>query len=194
MKDRMNWYEWLQCSPGWYAKLPTTIGQGDTSLVAFGVKTLKAMGVPIQRRSICELMDRLRDPNGDPDRTRFAIIALGDFGPSAAEAVPVLGDIIRAGRRPSAVPRKASPTRIRPEPWRQRPWARSAGKVTRRRWPCWPAWSRPRVVFGSTSRVRTCTPGAEGAFGGACAVNALEDPRDRVRSSARDALARIGVE
>ena len=59
LRDRMNWYEWLRRGPGWIAFSPE-IGRGDTSLIAFGVRTLKAMGMSIRRRSIRELMDMLR--------------------------------------------------------------------------------------------------------------------------------------
>jgi hypothetical protein len=68
LRDRMNWWEALQRGPGSIAFSPE-IGRGDTSLIALGVRTLKAMGVSIQRRSLREPMDMLREPDGDPDRT-----------------------------------------------------------------------------------------------------------------------------
>ena len=41
VRDRMNWWEALQKEPG-YIAISFEINCGDTSLIAFGVRTLKA--------------------------------------------------------------------------------------------------------------------------------------------------------
>jgi HEAT repeat protein len=190
--DCMYWWEALQRGPGWIA-FGAEIGRGDTSLIAFGVRTLKAMGVSIQRRSIRELMTILREPDGDPDRTHCAIIALGDFGPSAAEAVPALADIIRAGE-------EADRRAFRSFAASDSPGALATvalGQIG--------AEGNPEALAilaglietpGSTvgldaaSELARLGPKAKPAV--PALVKALKDPREVVRSSAREALASIG--
>jgi HEAT repeat protein len=192
VRDRMNWWEALQRGPGCIAFSPE-IGRGDTSLIAFGVRTLKAMGVSIQRRSIRELLDMLREPDGDPDRTRCAIIALGDFGPSAAEAVPVLADIIRAGEEadrrasrsfaawdsPGALA-TATLGRIGAE-GNPEALAILAGLIET------PGWT---VGPHAASELARLGPKAKPAV--PALVKALKDPRPALQSAARQALASIG--
>ena len=51
----------------------------------------------------------VREPGADPHRRCCAIIALGEFGPDATEAIPVLDAAIGRTRRPFAGRRGASP-------------------------------------------------------------------------------------
>jgi HEAT repeat protein len=193
LRDRMNWWEALQRGPGWIA-FSAEIGRGDTSLIAFSVQTLKAMGVSIQRRSIRELMAMLREPDGDPDRTRCAIIALGDFGPSAAGAVPVLADIIRAGEEADRRASRrfavwGSPGALATAALGQigaegnpEALATLAGLIET------PGWSVGPHAASELARLGLKAKPAVPAL-----VKALEDPRPAVRSSAREALARISL-
>jgi HEAT repeat protein len=58
---------------------------GETSASSLCVRALKAMGEPVERRAIRELIGVLQDPDRDDDRKRGAITALGEFGSEAAE-------------------------------------------------------------------------------------------------------------
>jgi HEAT repeat protein len=72
----------------------------DTSLIELGVRELKGMGVSVEQRSIHDLIAIVREPDGNLDRRRSAIIALGEFGPAAAEAIPDVADVTRAWEKP----------------------------------------------------------------------------------------------
>jgi HEAT repeat protein len=58
---------------------------GDTSVVAHGVRALRAMGPSVEQQAIRDLAAVLQDPAEDDDRKRGAIAALGEFGPGPAE-------------------------------------------------------------------------------------------------------------
>jgi HEAT repeat protein len=66
------------------------MAESDWSLIELGVRALKGMGVSAEHRSIHDLIAMVREPDGDLDRRRCAIIALSEFGPAAAVAVPSL--------------------------------------------------------------------------------------------------------
>jgi HEAT repeat protein len=72
----------------------------DTSLIELGVQELIGMGVSVEHRSIHDLIAIAREPDGNLDRRRRAFIALGKFGPAAAEAIPDVADVIRAWEKP----------------------------------------------------------------------------------------------
>ena len=59
---------------------------GETSAIALCVRSLRAMGEPVERRSIRELIAVIQDSDQDDLRRRGAIIALGEFGSTAAES------------------------------------------------------------------------------------------------------------
>ncbi len=95
---RMSW--WLAVSR-WVAAKPIVIGpavEGRPSVIALGVKAIKAMGNSVERAAIRDLIAFVQDPDQPADRKRGAIAALGDFGPSAADAVPALVALIGARR------------------------------------------------------------------------------------------------
>ncbi len=58
---------------------------GETSVVALGVRALKAMGPGVERQAIRDLAAVLQDPAQDDDRKRGVIATLGEFGPGSAE-------------------------------------------------------------------------------------------------------------
>jgi HEAT repeat protein len=97
-KMRLNPFWWKSIREG-----RVYLGVGsyteDRSLIELGHWALQAMGASVEWRSIHDLVVTLREPDGNRDRRRVAIIALGEFGPDAAEAIPVLGDVIRAAER-----------------------------------------------------------------------------------------------
>jgi HEAT repeat protein len=72
---------------------------GSTSAVALSVRALESMSEAVQRRAIRELIAMVREPDLDDVRKRGAIIALGEFGPAAAEAIPAFAGVIRARER-----------------------------------------------------------------------------------------------
>ena len=193
VKQRLlDWWLWLreyQRHPGTIAK----IFQDDTSLIAAGIRTLKALGRQVKRRSIRDLMAVLREPDGDLDRKRRVIIVLGDFGPSAAEAVPVLAGVIRAGeeadRRASrSIAAWGSPGALATTALGQigaegNPEALAilAGLIET------PGWT---VGPQAASELARLGPKAKPAV--PALTKALKDPRQGVRSSAHQALAGIG--
>jgi hypothetical protein len=193
MRDRMNWWEALQIGPGCIAFCPKIGRTVPSGLIPLGVRTLKAMGASMERRSIREFIAMLREPDGDPDRTRCAIIALGDFGPSAAEAVPVLADIIRAGqeadRRDSRIfsawdsPGALATAALGQIGAEGNPEALAvlAGLIET------PGWTVGLHAARELARLGPKAKPARPAL-----VKALKDPREGVRSSAREALASLG--
>jgi HEAT repeat protein len=151
------------------------------------------MGVSMQRRSIRELKDMLREPDQNLDRTCCAIIALGDFGASADAAVPVLADNIRAGqeadRRASrsfaawdspAARATAALGQIGAE-GNPKALAILAGLIETPEWTVGPLAASELARLGP--KAKPTKPALE---------KALKDPREGVRSSAREALASIG--
>ncbi len=187
----LHWWLWLreyQRRPGTIAK----IFRDDTSLIASGVRALKGLGASVERRSVHDLVAMLQEPNGDPDRRRFVILVLGEFGPGAAEAIPVLADIIRTA---DEVDRRAS--RIYAAPGS--PGILSTAALARIG-----AEGNPEALAALASLIETpgCTVGHDAASElgrlGPMAkpavpalVKALKDPRPAVRSEARWALGRI---
>jgi HEAT repeat protein len=77
-------------------RFPDPNAPGETSLVALGVRALEAMGGAVEQRAIRELIAVIRDPAQADDRERGAVVALGEFGPGAAEAIPALVGVIRS--------------------------------------------------------------------------------------------------
>jgi HEAT repeat protein len=69
---------------------------GSTSAIALSVRALESMGEAVERRAVRELIAMVREPAQDDVRKRGAILALGEFGPAAADAVPTLAGVIRA--------------------------------------------------------------------------------------------------
>ncbi len=96
INSRMSW--WVAVS-SWITARSMVIGpavEGRSSVIVLGVKALRGMGKPVERESICELIAVVQDPNRPADQKRGAIVALGDFGPSAGQAVPALVAFVRA--------------------------------------------------------------------------------------------------
>ncbi|MHB1560030.1 MAG: HEAT repeat domain-containing protein [Isosphaeraceae bacterium] len=93
---RMSWWHTVS---QWMNGKPMVIGpvvEGRSSVIALGVKALRAMGRPVEQAAIRDLIAVVQDPNRAADQKRGAIVALGGFGPLAGEAVPVLVALIRA--------------------------------------------------------------------------------------------------
>jgi HEAT repeat protein len=102
----LRWWESLggrEGGPGFRRFLLGT-ARGEASAVALCVRALRAMGESVERRAIRDLIAVLQGPDGDPDRKRGAIVALGEFGPGAVAASPVLASVIRAGENPRRGP------------------------------------------------------------------------------------------
>jgi HEAT repeat protein len=59
---------------------------GETSVVALGVRALRAMGDAAERRAIRDLIAMLQNPDQDDDLKCRAITGLREFGPEMAEA------------------------------------------------------------------------------------------------------------
>jgi HEAT repeat protein len=98
LRNQLHWRESLgqrQGDPG-FQQFVREIQMGRTSLIEPGVRALKAMGAQVERWAIGELIATVREPGADPHRRCCAIIALGEFGPDATEAIPVLDAAIRA--------------------------------------------------------------------------------------------------
>jgi HEAT repeat protein len=66
------------------------------SRVDIGVGVLKVMGAAAEHGAIGELIAMARDPGVDTHRRHCALLALGEFGPDAVEAIPALVEVIRA--------------------------------------------------------------------------------------------------
>lgn len=170
-----------------------SIGEGHRSLIEFGVQTLKAMGASVERRSIREFMAMARKPDGDPDRRRRAIIALGEFGPSAAGAVPLLAEVIRAGQEAD---RRAS-RRFAARDSAEALATEALGKIAAEGQPEalavlaglieTPGWT---VGPDAASELARLGPKAKPAV--PALRKALSDPRQSVRFEARRALDSIG--
>ncbi len=73
---------------------PDLVNLRETSVVALGVRALKAMGPGVEQQAIRDLAAVLQDPAQDDDRKPGAIAALGEFGPGPAEPAlrPALDD------------------------------------------------------------------------------------------------------
>jgi HEAT repeat protein len=95
---KLIWWESVRERP--HGGLMLCMLDCDTSLIELGVRELKGMGVSVEHRSIHDLIAIVREPDVNLDRRRSAIIALGEFGPAAAEAIPVVANVIRAWEKP----------------------------------------------------------------------------------------------
>ena len=96
---RLRWWGELngrEVSDPSHPRLHNPLPVGETSAIALCVGALKAMGEPVERPAIRELIGIIRDPDRADDRKRGTIMAVGEFGPVAVEAVPALLDVIRA--------------------------------------------------------------------------------------------------
>jgi HEAT repeat protein len=94
---RMYWWKLFGTKGGDDSRrpFPDPSTPGETSAVALGVRALIAIGGAVEQRAIRDLISIVRDSDGDPDRKRCAIVALGEFGPEAVEAIPVLAGAIQ---------------------------------------------------------------------------------------------------
>ena len=138
-------------------------------------------------------MDMFREPDGDPYRTHCAIIALGDFGASAADAVPVLAGIIRAGQEADRRASRSLAAWDSPAAWatealgqigaegNSKALAILCGLIETPEWTIGPFAASELARLGP--KAKPAKPALE---------EALKDPREGVRSSAREALASIG--
>ena len=98
LRGQLHWRESLgqrEGDPG-FQQFVREIQRRQTSLIEPGVRALKAMGAQVERRAIGQLIAMVREPGADPHRRCCAIIALGEFGPDATEAIPVLDAAIGA--------------------------------------------------------------------------------------------------
>ncbi len=98
LSGRLRWWESAgarQGDPG-FQRFVRGTERTETTLIEPGARVLKAMGEEVERRSIGELIATVREPGADPQRRCCAIIALGEIGPDAVEAIPILEAEIRA--------------------------------------------------------------------------------------------------
>jgi HEAT repeat protein len=98
MAVKLIWWETVRERP--HGGFMLCMMDRDTSLIELGVQELTGMGVSVEQRSIHDLIAIVREPDGNLDRRRSAIIALGEFGPAAAEAIPDVADVTRAWEKP----------------------------------------------------------------------------------------------
>jgi HEAT repeat protein len=98
LRGRLGWWEWVGANLGYagFRRFLQGTSRGETTLIEPGVRAIEEMGPQIERRAIDDLIAMVRQPGADPNRRCCAIIALGEFGPSAALAIPALEDAIRA--------------------------------------------------------------------------------------------------
>jgi HEAT repeat protein len=96
---QMGWWNWLigrEAHDPSHRRFINSMQLGQTDAIALSVRALRSMGEAVERRSIRELIALVQDPAQDDVRRHGAIIALGEFGPAAAEAIPALVGLIRA--------------------------------------------------------------------------------------------------
>jgi HEAT repeat protein len=98
LRGRLRWWESVGAREGSqeFQRFVQGYARGETTLIEPGVQALKVMGEQVERRAIGELIATLREPGAGPQRRCCAIIALGEFGPDAVEAIPALEEAIRA--------------------------------------------------------------------------------------------------
>lgn len=98
LSGRLSWWESVAARAGGqrFQQFMHGTARTETSLIEPGVQTLKAIGVEVERRAIGDLIAIVREPGAGLERRCCAIIALGEFGPHAVEAIPALDDAIRA--------------------------------------------------------------------------------------------------
>jgi hypothetical protein len=98
LSGRLHWWESVGARQGdqGFRRFVQGTARTETSLIEPGVQALKAMGAQVERQAIGELIATVREPGAGPHRRCCAIIALGEFGPDAVEAIPALEEAIRA--------------------------------------------------------------------------------------------------
>jgi len=98
LRGRLQWWESVGAREGdrGFQRFVQGTARGETTLVEPGVEALKVMGAQVERRAIGELIATVREPGAGTQRCCCAIIALGEFGPDAVEAIPALEEAIRA--------------------------------------------------------------------------------------------------
>ena len=195
LRGRLDWWESLvgREGPG-FRRFVEGTARGETTAIAPGVRALRAMGASVERRAIPDLIAMVRQPGGDPGRNRRAIIALGEFGPSAAGAIPALAGVIRAqeeadGGPPGGFADPDSPGalataalgRIAAE-GNPEALAILAGLIETPRW---------AVGHQATWALLQLGPKARPAV--PALVKALKDPRQVVRSHSAEALREVGA-
>ena len=80
-------------------QFPQVTDPGKTSAIAQSVRVLGVIGAAAERQAIRHLVEFLRGPSTDEGRKQAAIVALGEFGLKAAEAIPILVEVARSRTR-----------------------------------------------------------------------------------------------